>query len=189
MTDRTTPAGELTKPETELGFFQRRMSTLARGRHRDDLEDLAMEAWIRLNRFRQHEEARNLEALMTRIARFVWIDFMRKKGRVGEPTASLDEGELQIAAPPTVPGVDPQALAMFRFAALEFFSQSAPRCHELARHYFSGLNWFQVAERLGEKRDAIAKRWQRCVERLVAAGRNDRDGLGAILRELEGSVT
>lgn len=184
MTDRTT--SERTSPETELGFFRRRLEVMARGRHRDELEDLAIEAWIRLDRFRQHEEARNLEALMTRIARFVWIDFVRKKARAGESPASLDESEIQVAAPAQDSGVDPEALAIFRFAALEYFSRSAPRCHELGRFYFSGLNWFQVAEKLGEKRDAIAKRWQRCVEHLVAAGRKDPGAFGAALHQLEG---
>lgn len=181
MTDLV-PVTDSDKLRGELEFLRKRMTALARGRHARELEDLAMEAWVRWDRFRKREQARNPEAMMSRIARFVWIDFVRSAGDIPQP---VDFEGLDIPAPAVDPGIDPQALALMRFAILEHFGRHAPRCRELAEHYFQGLNWFQVAERLREKRDAIAKRWQRCVESLTEQLKSDAGDLGRIFALLE----
>jgi DNA-directed RNA polymerase specialized sigma24 family protein len=181
MTDLVPATGTAKQHQQELEFLRTRMAALARGRHSRDLEDLAMEAWVRWDRYRRREQAQNAEAMMSRIARFVWIDFVRAAGRIPLP---IDLEGLDIVAPEDDPGVDPQALALLRFAILEHFARHAPKCHALAEHYFEGRNWFQVAELVREKRDAIAKRWQRCVEQLILLLRDDPGDLGRILAAL-----
>lgn len=135
-----------------------------------------MEAWVKLDRVLRSEDPRNLDALMTRIARFTWIDWTRR--RRGDPGfVDIDGPGIDPPAEPGEHGVDAEMLALVRFCVLEYFeAHRAAECVEVARHFFAGRNWFKAAELLGLRRDALAKRWERCRRRVVEAFRADLPG-------------
>ena len=162
-------------PRRELEFLRERVRRLARGRWASDLEDVAMEAWVNLDRALRREVARNLDALMTRVARFAWIDFVRRRRNdpLATPEDLLDDDATTGDRPPP-DDVDPDALAMLRFFVLEYFARhGATECADIARHWFAGRNHAEIGRLVGEKRDAIAKRWERCRRRVVDAFRAD----------------
>jgi len=164
------------------------MTSMARGRWASDLEDIAMEAWIVLDRVLRREQARNLDALMTRIARFTFIDAVRRLGHDPiERSQPIDDEDAAIGDPLIGSGIDPSALEMVRFCTLEYFTHHrASECIEVARHWFAGRNHAEIGRLLGEKRDAIAKRWERCRRRVVEAFRADLPGpLRQFATELE----
>jgi DNA-directed RNA polymerase specialized sigma24 family protein len=161
--------------EYERRFLRDRIARLARGRSPADLDDLASDAWVKLDRFLAREDARNLEAIMTRIAGCVWIDHSRRRAR--DPVVVGLEPIVEAGA--ADPGleddsIDPSLIPAVRFCVLEFFELHQARdCHQLAQCFFAEVNWFEVARRTGERRDAIAKRWERCRRRLIDAFRAD----------------
>ena len=185
--DATASARDVLK---ELEFLRHRIGALARGRYPDEQEDVASDAWIRLDRALRREGARNEEAMMTSIAWRAWIDFCRKKmtacGALGHPVP-LDEVEVKAAT--VEHGVDPEALATWRFAVLEWFARHQPRCMEPAHQQFAGRSWTEAAEELREQPNSLAKRWQRCKDAFVSAIRKDRGELRGILDYFEEAVT
>lgn len=167
----------------ELSFIRRRLESLARGRFVDELEFLTTDAWLRFDRSRA--VARNREALMNRIAWVVWVDYYRARKSRSAREVPFEEGD-----PPPLPetpvSFDPTDLATLRFTTLEFFRAASAPCLVLAEHFFSGRNWFEVARVLGEERNAVAKRWERCMRRLIPFMRED-PGLAPLVgRLLEG---
>jgi len=174
--------------QRELDFLRQRIRALARGRFPDEQEDVASDAWIRLDRAVRREAARNEEAMMTSIAWRAWVDFCRKKlsekRSLGTPVP-LDE--LEIEAATDEHGVDPDALAMWRFSVSEWFARHQPRCLEPARELFAGRSWVEAAARLGERPNSLAKRWQRCKEAFLEVVRTDRGELRKLLDYFEGA--
>lgn len=161
----------------ELAFLRRCISTLARGRSAADLDDVASDAWIRLDRTLRREPARNLEALMNRVARFAWVDHCRSlaaRTRALGATISIEETEME--APTHEPGWDPHALAQWRFAVCEWFTLHRPPCLALVQILFSGRTWLEVSDSLGERPNSLAKRWQRCKDEFLASVRRERKG-------------
>jgi len=176
--------------ERELEFLRNRVRALARGRFPDEQEDVASDAWIRLDRALRRGGARNEEALMTRIAWRAWVDFFRRKksasGVFGAPVPieGIDVGEDEAD-----PSVDPEALAIWRFAVYEWFAQHQPRCVDPARQLFSGRNWVEAGAELGERPNSLAKRWQRCKDQFLESVRQDRGMLREILDYFERAAT
>jgi DNA-directed RNA polymerase specialized sigma24 family protein len=175
--------------QRELEFLKLRIRALARGRFPDEHDDVASDAWIRLDRTLRREGARNEEALMTHIAWRAWVDFCRKKSSesraLGAPVP-LDDVEVEAVSQGH--GVDPEELAMWRFAVCEWFAQHQPPCLETARHYLEGRSWVEAAAVLRERPNSLAKRWQRCREQFLEMVRADRGQLREILDYFERST-
>ncbi len=176
--------------ERELRFLRDRIRVLARGRFPAGQEDVAADAWIRLDRALRRETARNVEALMTSIAWRAWVDFCRrqKSEQLALGVRATIE-DLDIEAAEQDPGVDPEALATWRFSVFEWFAQHQPRCLEPTRQLFAGRNWVDAAADLGERPNSLAKRWQRCKELFLRMAREDRGSLGEILAYFERAMT
>jgi DNA-directed RNA polymerase specialized sigma24 family protein len=176
--------------DREREFLLNRVRVMARGRVPGDQEDIAADAWIRFDRAVRREGARNEEALMTSIAWRTWVDFCRKEASarraLGERVPVEDE---PIGAPEVEPGVDPERLAIWRFAVCQWFAQHQPRCVEAARQFFSERDWVEIAGKTGERPNSLAKRWQRCKDLFVDMVRADRGSLRDILDYFEGATT
>lgn len=170
----------------EIDFLRRQVRALAKGRYRDELDDVASEAWIRLDRALRREEARDIGALMSRIAWRSWVDFYRRRmaeaRALGAPIPA-DDVDLHAAEPDA--GVDLDALAAWRFSVCEWFAKHHPACLEPARQMFEGRSWVEAGEALRERPNSLAKRWQRCRERFVSTVRADRGDLRHILDYFE----
>jgi len=170
----------------ELDFLRGRIRALARGRFADEQEDVATDAWIRLDRALRREMARNLEAMMTHIAGRAWIDFCRRKmseGRALGTRVPVEAAETEAVSQDR--GVDPDALRFWRFAVFEWFSQHSPGCLEPARQVFAGRTWVQAAQELQIKANSLAKRWQRCREQFLEVVKRDPGDLRALLDYFE----
>jgi DNA-directed RNA polymerase specialized sigma24 family protein len=164
-------------PRRELEFLRRRIATLARGRWASEVEDVAMEAWVTLDRVLRREPARNLDALMMRIARFRWLDFVASRGRDASLEPLDDEAGDALPPPPPPPSVDPRLLELVRFLTVEFFLRSgAEACAQLARYWFEGRNHAEIGREQGEQRNTIAKRWERCRRNVIEAFQKDLPG-------------
>lgn len=188
--ERTTrPAVEAQRDiERELEFLRFRVRSLARGRFVDEQDDIVSDAWIRLDRALRRDEARNEEALMARIAWRTWVDFCRRRAtlcRALGQAVPLEAVELQELEQDS--GIDPSALALWRFSIMEWFRANQPNCEEVARHVFDKRGWAEVAESLGERPNSLAKRWQRCREAFVSLARADRGELRLLLDNFEAS--
>jgi len=176
--------------ERELEFLRERVRALARGRFPDEQQDVAADAWIRLNRALRREAAENPEALMASIAWRTWLDFSRKKARLRRGWgSSVPIDDLDLPSGDGAPSVDSEALALWRFAVCEWFAQHLPPCAESARQYFSSRTWSEAASELGERAEALAKRWQRCKDKFVDMVRADRGSLREILDHFERAIS
>lgn len=174
----------------ELRALRQRMQSLAAGRYFADLDDIAADAWIRLDRALGREPAQNLEALMTSVAWRAWVDFCRKKAAERRALGqSVDIDEMELAIPEEERAIDPDALATWRFAMSEWFQRNQPQCLDPARTVFEGRTWGELAEALGAKPNSLAKRWQRCRESFLAAARADRGDLRKLLLYFEALAT
>ncbi len=181
----------------EFEFLKRRVGGLARGRFADDQEDVAMDAWVRLDRWaRKGNEAHNFEAVMMSIAERAWLDFLdRKESRLKRRGGETPIDNEPIAALVEKRGVDPADLALVRFAVSEWFRANKPRCAALAKHYFAGRSWKEVSnleatvEGPAEKPNSIAQRWHRCQHAFISAARADHGRLAQLLSDFEGVVT
>ena len=181
------PASEAVRDfKHELEFLQKRVRALARGRFADELEDVASDAWIRVDRAVRKEGARNEDALMTRIAWRTWVDFCRRKASQARALGkSVPLDDVELGAVQQIPGIDPEALALWRFSICEWFECHQPKCLEPARQILSGRTWVQAAAELGERANSLAKRWQRCRELFIEVARGDRGELRRILDHFE----
>ena len=174
-----TPTSPDAKRETDVRWDEAREFLRRVIRHRlarpdpDRVEDLTQEALIRLLRALRHEPARNLEGLMTEIARRTVIDSIRSRQRWDRLVRPLDE-EID-----DLPGASADALAeefgdpldRTRFVVLEYFRVRSPGCHELALLYFDQESWQAVSARIGKGYQAVRKQWSRCIESLREAAR------------------
>lgn len=153
-----------------LGFVRR---TVAANLHRSEshqVNDLADEALVRVLRAVRLEPPRNLEALATRISQRTCADYVRRRRR----RTALHEA-LRFEA-----GDDCSSLSStgsddvdrMRFVTLEFFrADEGTSCGDLARAYFSEMDWKDWAVRAGRSHAAVRQEWSRCVKKLRAAAR------------------
>jgi RNA polymerase sigma factor (sigma-70 family) len=140
-----------------------------------EIQDLTQEALIGLVGAVRREPPRNLEALMTTIARRTGIDYIRRRRTWSRVMTPMEESHAERpdprAADPETMGDPKERLA---FIVLEFFRvQSAP-CYELAEYRFAGVDWKDVGEKTHRSHAAIRKQWERCVAMLrKCAGESD----------------
>lgn len=181
----TTPITPDSRVETEVDWDDARRFIQRVIRHRvghadpSTIDDLTQEALVRLLRALRHEGARNLEGLMTEIARRTAIDWIRTRGRWGRLVRPLDDATDDPADPSvSLPDEFGDPDERIRFTVLEYFSARSPGCHALAIAFFQDEDWQRVAERTGRGYAAVRKQWSRCIEALRQAART---GAGPLL--------
>jgi hypothetical protein len=178
----TTPTPAESKRETDVHWGEARafLQRVIRHRlgHADPalLEDLTQEALVRLLRALRHEGARNLEGLMTEIARRTAIDWIRTRQRWGRMVRPLDD---EVEEPPDLATPKPEEFGdpneRTRFVVLEYFHARSPGCHTLAVAFFQDEDWQTVAGRTGQGYAAVRKQWSRCIDALRQAARSGGD--------------
>src|SRR5262249_43586051 len=102
------------------------------------IEDLTQEALVHLLRALRREGARNLEGLMTVIARRTAIDAIRTRVRWDPLVRPLDD---ERDDPPDPTTIHPEAFGdpdeRIRFTVLQFFEGRSPGCRLLAEAFFA----------------------------------------------------
>ena len=145
-------------------FLRRRLRQLLPGSQAADVDDLVQEALIDLVRTCRHEPVRNVDALLNTLARRKAIDMIRRRDRwsaLVRPMAGDDSEELDASH---WRGTDPAE--RLSFVVLQFFDRERSACTPLARAYFEGHDWAEVAAKTGLSPAAIRKQWSRCVAHL-----------------------
>lgn len=175
----TTPTPTDTKREADVRWDEARAFLQRVIRHRlghadaARVEDLTQEALVRLLRALRHEGARNLEGLMTEIARRTVIDWIRSRQRWDHLVRPLDD---DVEDPPDRGTPSPEEFGdpdeRIRFVVLEYFHARSPGCHALALAYFQGEDWQTAAKRIGQSYAAVRKQWSRCIDALRQAARS-----------------
>lgn len=149
------------------------------------IEDLTQEALLRLLRALRREEVRNLEALMTEIARRTRIDFLRHRRVRMAHMEPLTPAAEAVPAPETPPAWSlGHPGRRVRFIVLEYFQSHHARCLELGRRFFAGQDWHAVARHLGVQHATARQQWSRCLARLREHAAGD-PGLLKAWSELE----
>ena len=158
--------------ETARSFLRRQLAKALDRVEPAVIEDLTQEAAIRLLRAVRREGARNLEALMTTVARRTRIDFIRHRRCWSAVLTPLDETVADVPDPARS-GLDGAGdpLERLEFMVLEFFRSCSAPCLQLAEFYFSEQDWRSVSNRVGLGYEAVRKQWSRCVEKLRAHAR------------------
>jgi RNA polymerase sigma factor (sigma-70 family) len=147
-------------------FLRRRLELEVSGTERQELDDLVQEACVNLLRAVRRESARDLEGLMTVIARRTHTDFVRRRIRARRTLAPAGLDGID-AADPRSPHDDlvGELHRRLELIVLELFQRhGAGDCQALARAYFAEHDWAQVARELGMSHEAVRKRWSRCLE-------------------------
>lgn len=177
--DETSPSGkppDASTVESEidwaevLNLVRRTVGVHLRRSELHETDDLADEALVRVLRAVRLQPPRNIEALATRIAQRTCADYIRRRRR----QAALHQALLSEAGHDSSslarPGDDD--LDRLRFVTLEFFrADEGTPCGELARAFFSEINWKDWAAGVGRSHDAVRQEWSRCVKKLQTAAR------------------
>jgi len=154
----------------------------AAGRDPDQLEDLAQEACVRLLRAVRREPARDVDGLMASLAHRTWVDHVRRWRRAQARFGLSDQDLDALADPAAGGGSDPTSddpslghlLDRLELVVQEVFvGAGAEACADLARAFFAGRDWRQVADDLGVDHATVRKRWSRCLARVRDALRRD----------------
>ena len=143
------------------------------------VEDLAQEALVRLLRATRREQPRNLEALMTEIARRTYVDFVRRRRVQHALFAPLDDADRTPDPAAEVIAEIGDPVRRVRFIVLEFFESRHAACLELATAFFSGKEWAALASERGLRPEAVRQQWLRCVNQLRRMAKNDKGLLQA----------
>lgn len=129
-----------------------------------ELDDLVQEGCVRLLRAARREQIDDLEAMTAVIAQRTFRDWLRRRYRHERLWRPLEDAP----EPATSVPVDPRygdLIERIEFLVLEIFRREGKeQCLELARGWFSGRNWRQLAERIGISHASARKRWSRCLE-------------------------
>lgn len=153
-----------------LDYFQRRGG--ARGRAL--AEDLAQEATIGLLRAMRASHVVNPDAMRETIAKRTWFGYLRGEYRWREVWDETEVENTNVAAPISHLSVGDPAERL-RFQVIEFFRAHDARCQDLAALFFAGLDWADVAARVGRGYAAVRKQWSRCLELLRGKVLQDED--------------
>jgi RNA polymerase sigma factor (sigma-70 family) len=164
------PVNLATDPEEQFAFFKRRLRHYLHSATPEDLEDLAQDCWIELDRARSHREPDRIGALMEVIAKRRAIDRLRRKKL---PVVSPGEdGVDPIDVVPAPPPSSRDELERVRFVVRQFFVQTAAHlCVSVFDLWFSMPNpdCKKIAAALGKSHDAVRQGKARCIERLREA--------------------
>ena len=147
----------------------------------DDAEDLAQDAWLRLQAAHEPRAAVARMAWLRTAARRLWLDALRRRRVVpetdlGDPVAWADAVErLSVAQDPWVdPAADDRRRAALRRCRQRLAGRAA---RAVTRSYDDGLSRAELAAELGMTENGVKTLLQRtrarlrdCVERLLEGG-------------------
>ena len=146
----------------------------------ESLDDLVQESLVRLLRVLRRERARNLEALMTEIAKRTYVDFVRRRRvqrawfePLGDSTEQVSDPDAKVA----VEIGDP--VRRVRFIVLEFFENRHAQCLKLAQAFFADREWVEIAAERNSRPEAIRQQWLRCMGLLRLKAKHDKGLLRA----------
>jgi len=146
-------------------FLAERLRRLLPAIDPEHVQDLAQEALVDLFRTWRREPIRNVDALLNTLARRKAIDFVRRRDRWSVLLEPLpDDGEPANRDHSTRVLGDPAE--RLDFVILQLLAREDPGCAGLARLYFSGHSWADVARLDGRSELAVRKQWSRCVAHL-----------------------
>jgi hypothetical protein len=163
--------GRSSYPSRESEIDWSRSRTLLRTRihaqlgrcEKPQLEDLAHEALIILMRQARREGVRDLDGLVTLVARSVATNEVRRLKRKRSRLADWDQNLEQILRLPEADtGEWDDSLRELWFLLLEFFRVHHASCHLLAVTYAELGDWKAAGGRLGLEYDAVRQQWSRC---------------------------
>jgi hypothetical protein len=167
-------------------FLRRRVSVELRFEDPATLEDVCQDSLVRLLRASRSMEIRNLEALMTEIARRACISHIRsarvKRDRFTPLEDDAPEPEDRSSDGAGL-AVDP--VARLCFMVLEFLRGHDGLCHQIARLRAQGVDMSEIAGRVGRSHDAVRKHWSRRCWPAVLAEIGPDDELLVAWREQE----
>ena len=148
-----------------------------------ELEDLIQEGCVRLLRASRREPVEDLEAMTAVIARRTFRDWLRRRYRHERLWRPLDEVP-EVAAASAENSRFGDLVERIEFMVMELFRrEDRTQCLELARAWFEGRSWKQLAEHLGASHASVRKRWSRCLELPKRLLGEDRD-FGPLLRRI-----
>lgn len=129
-----------------------------------ELDDLVQEGCVRLLRASRREAVQDLDAMAAVIARRTFRDWLRRRYRHERLQRPLDDApEITSHSPGEARYGD--LIERIEFLVIEIFRREERReCVELARGWFEGRNWKQLADRLELSHAGVRKRWSRCLE-------------------------
>jgi RNA polymerase sigma factor (sigma-70 family) len=133
----------------------------------ETLEDLAQEACVRLIRAIRHDPASDPAAYVKVVAQRTGSDYLRGIYRQRRLMESVETGELELAIAQAHATDKGELIERLEFVVLELLErEQATECHQLARAWFDGRNWRDLAEQRKIAHSALRKRWSRCLERV-----------------------
>ena len=128
-----------------------------------ELEDLAHEGLVVILRLARREGARNLDRLVSIVARNVAINEIRRRVRRRARVADWDQSLDQILRLPASDFSEwDDSLRELWFLVLEFFRVRKSSCYSLAAAYAELGDWKAVGEKRGLQHDAVRQQWSRC---------------------------
>lgn len=149
--------------EEASGRLKRVIASKARGISREDLEDCAGEALVRLVRALRRERPRSLEALQVTIAKRVAFDWIRDQKH-----RRLHVREDNILDNVPSRDLSNETRHMF-WLVREYFCQAAVDCVPLLDARLQGYEWEEVARDVQKTSVGVRQQWTRCCEKARSA--------------------
>lgn len=157
--------------------LRRHFLGLSQGAEPADIDDLVQEASVRLLRVVRREEVREMDSLLSKVARRTWYDHLRRVIRARERAnnkSEQEEIEGRLSSNWLAELGDPaERLAL---VVQEFFvGRGAAECLDLLRHFLDATSWKCLAEQQKVDSATLRKRWSRCLAMARAGIAGDED--------------
>ena len=129
-----------------------------------EIDDLVQEGSVRLLRASRREAIDDVDAMIGVIARRTFDDHLRRRYRHRRLWKPLEDEHLEKAPASADPRFG-DLIDRIEFMVTQIFEREGrDECGRLARGWFAGRNWKELAEELGLSHSSIRKRWSRCLE-------------------------
>lgn len=129
-----------------------------------ELDDLVQEGCVRVMRAHRRESIQDLQGMVVVIALRTFRDWLRRRYRHERLWSPLDSAP-DVAVPAAREPRYGDLVERIEFMVMEIFrGENRQECLELARAWFDGRNWKDLAQRHGVNHATMRKRWSRCLE-------------------------